>query len=152
MATLVGTLGVLPSLTIGGRVFTDLTNIIMLIGSSKTGALNCTGRKAGATSGYQVTAGKTLTISAIKMQSETTTAWGCYFNYSDNDVGYSTSTALTNGVVLAPLSSSFALEAPATVGGIGNFEVSIAVIAAKYLTSIQIGTGTGDWIAYGYEA
>ncbi len=153
MAVAIGNLGTIPILTVGGRVFTDLTNLIFLIGSVNTAGRGCTGRKAGAASGYQVTAGKTLTIYAVKITCEDSAgAYGITLSQSDNDVGVNTATALTNAVVLCPLTTGFAIYAPASTGGQTTLEVSLPVLAAKYLTGQASITRSGDFYTYGYEA
>jgi hypothetical protein len=68
MAKPIGTLGTIDTLTIGGRVFTDLSTLIILNAGTNTIAVRySTFRLATATSGgYAVTAAKTFTFHAIR--------------------------------------------------------------------------------------
>lgn len=90
----------IPTLMVGGRVFTDLANLIILYGYvSGATTTNCSLRKQGGSAGYTVTAGKTYTILAVRAYgSYTATVAGSfgYLGYSDNDVGVNSSTAYTN--------------------------------------------------------
>jgi len=62
----VGTVGMVDSLTIGGRTFTDLTNLISLVGNVTSGAFT-TLRKLDATSGYTPSGSNKFKVHAIKM-------------------------------------------------------------------------------------
>lgn len=88
-----------PSLTVGGRVFTDLSNLITLYGYLGSNG-KTTFRKTGAVSGYQVTSGKTLTLAAIRCFNDTAYTAGAGFQlfYSDNDTGVASVTVPTNPV------------------------------------------------------
>lgn len=100
----IGTLGTIDTITVGGRVFTNLTSLIILYGwADGTGTSNrCTLRTANGSAGYQVTTGKTLTIRAVRFQttgaSNTAGVSPGNLAYADNDVGVATSTAFTNSV------------------------------------------------------
>ena len=66
MAKPIGTLGTIPTITVGGRVFTDLDNLIVLTAYAQTGtAAGATFREPVASSGYQVPGGQTLRILAV---------------------------------------------------------------------------------------
>jgi len=86
------------SITIAGQTFTGKNFIYgkgLLAGATST----CTFVESNETAGYQVPVGKTLKIIAFRCASNATTgAW--YGLYSDNDAGYSGTTAHTNPVVV----------------------------------------------------
>lgn len=102
MAKPIGTLGTIDSLTIGTRVFVDLDNLIVLSAAGYAGSnYICTARLANATSGYQVTSGKTLRIDATQFYIDQVYTVTLAFRmfYSDNDVGFATAGTTTNEVV-----------------------------------------------------
>lgn len=90
MAKPIGTLGTIPTLTVGGRVFTDLTNLLVLGAYNGTGTKYATFRKNNTSAGYFVTSGKTLTISALNVQSQdtSTSTSSVGLGYSTQDVGF----------------------------------------------------------------
>lgn len=159
MATPIGTLGTIPSLTVGGQVFTDLTTLIVLYGSVATTTRYTTLRKPGATSGYQVTTGKTMTIRAAKINYITPTGSPTInFLYGDTDVGINSASAPTNPVYLGGDSSSScgvlggtsgASSGPATYGESSPF---FPVVALKYSAMFLNVTATVNILAYAYEA
>lgn len=66
----IGTLGTIPTLTIGGRVFTDLENLITLAGHASTGGSTESGLKRigpAFSTAYQVPASKALRVLAVKL-------------------------------------------------------------------------------------
>lgn len=162
MAQPIGTLGTIPTLTVGGRVFTDLDNLITLVaqeGASAT-SQNCTFRKVGVTGGYVVPALTTFKLIAIKIVSVTATA-GANANgnldilYADNDVGFGTNTAFTNPVYLGGDSSSVVrFQSLIATGQSSEFVINFDIPAGKYpaIAGQFAVTGQEDMvIAYGYE-
>lgn len=126
MSIPVGNLGVIDTLTVGGRVYTDLDNLIQLAGS--IGSSSYAGFRLGtSSSGYAVTAGKTLQISSMifaAVSAGATMAIG----YCDNDLGANGSTPPTNPVYIGgfvltsqfnnpvagtPMDYNFSLDVPA---------------------------------------
>lgn len=92
--------GNIVSLTVGGRVFTDLTNLKTLtamVASTNNSSL----RAPNGTAGYAVTAGKTLDIVAAKCNVFTSGTATYQIGYTDNDLGMNSATAKTNGVYFA---------------------------------------------------
>lgn len=89
-----------PTLTVGGQVFTDLDNLISLVGSTASGTLYTGFRKNTETSGYQVPVGKILVIKAMRIQNKSTSTTFFSLNYADNDQGMGSATAPTNPVYL----------------------------------------------------
>lgn len=87
------------SMTIAGITITGkeiITGKGLLAGATST----CTFVESNGTAGYQVPVGKTLRIIAIRCASNATTG-AFYALYSDNDAGYSGTTAHTNPVVIS---------------------------------------------------
>lgn len=109
----------------GGAVTDTITDCIFLSGKITTSGNVCTLRKAFATSGYQVTAGKTLYATKISFgDMNNATARSYAFGYADNDVGVDTATARTNPVPVIGLP-----EAGTTVASNGGFIYNPAVTA-----------------------
>lgn len=93
-----------PTLTVGGRVFTNLstdttTGLIMLLAYTTGTGYNSTFRSPNATSGYAVPAAKTLRVLAMRIFAPyTAQSSESSIGYADNDVGIATTTAFTNAV------------------------------------------------------
>jgi hypothetical protein len=158
MATPIGTLGTIPTLTVGGRVFTDLSTLITLVTAIQTANRSGTFRLTNGSSGYPVTASKTLTVSAMSVISTNQVAGNsagvASFGYADNDVGVNSATALTTPVYyggsaligLAPVGEP-------SFGGEFQYSVKLVVPAGKYPFAVQDGSANILVIhAYGYEA
>lgn len=96
MATPIGTLGTIPTITVGGRVFTDLTTIIILQAYMNSSAATRYSTFRRTSSGYQVTTAKTLKLHAAKWSGIGTNSGGFTMGYGDNDVGFSSASAPTN--------------------------------------------------------
>lgn len=154
MPTPIGTLGSVDTVTVGGRSFTDVPNLIILsmyIGGSGNFT---TGRKANGTAGYQVTAGKTYTIGAIRgylMLASAGTTIQSGIGYADNDIGLDQNTTPTNPVyaygastaaVFAPYFSQLTLELPVLFGIPQN----------KYVFTLNSDGTKQQWYTFGYEA
>jgi hypothetical protein len=158
MATPIGTLGTIPTLTVGGRVYTDLTTLKIVVGMTKSGGVNGTFRVPKATSGYQVTTGKTLTVSSARMLMFVGSGpYNSTILQSDNDVGSATSTAFTNPSYYNGDSSNTTLFSAGTgiTGITGLTEVGgidFAVASQKYLSVLGTTGGQAMHWAYGYEA
>lgn len=144
----------IPSLTVGGRVFTDLTNLIALIGYATTGK-SFTFRRHNASAGFQVTAGKTLKVYAARFITNATAAGGTApfsLCYADNDIGIDSAVAFTNQVYLGGASTLAAL--PANIASIqSGYEVPIYfdIPAEKYPgCNMNISGNATCWL-FGYE-
>lgn len=150
MAKPIGTLGTVETLQIGGRVFTDLTNLIK-IGGYVSSTTKTTLRKSGSSSGYQVTALKTLTLAAITMT--LTGAAGSspsgQIGYADNDVGLNQSTSLTNpNYIFADSVANWVSNEQNTQPQV--LHIDFPVPASKYVFVLGNGT-TLLYFAFGYE-
>ena len=147
----------IPSIVVGGRVFTDLDNLIILnasvIGTTNT---NSTPRLSTGSAGYQVTTGKTLKIWAWKMDVTWVTVVSTQvlrIGYQDNDVGMATSTGFTNRVFDAngggiTLGSMATLTQPFQEG-----LCSLSIPAGKYMGIEALTTNIGNCTVrfFGYE-
>jgi hypothetical protein len=105
--------GVRPAIQVGGRVFTDLTNLILIYGRATT-TTNSTLRKPNGSSGYTPAAGKTFTVHAVRAIVMAAAAAGCIIGYADNDIGFSSASALTNPVRIGGASHPFIAMASLT--------------------------------------
>lgn len=147
-----------PSLSIGGRVFTDVSNLKILGASfDAVTTVNGTFRLPNTTAGYQVPASKKFVVMAIVVKIFESTAAastiGMRLQYSDNDVGLQTSTALTNAVAVfgSNQASSFGTLANTSLSSQFQEAVYFEVPAAKYLTGINISAKVASALVYGYE-
>jgi hypothetical protein len=144
-----------PVVEIAGRVFTDLSsNLIILGGGNATDNNVTTARKSDATSGYAVTASKTLEIWAGKANVVTTVAGGnLILGYADNDVGQDSATAQTNPKYFGSDPNGYAGKIFHTQS-VGQQESNFyfRVPAGKY-TNLQQngGAAISAWRLYGYE-
>lgn len=159
MATPIGTLGNIPNLVVGGRVFTDLTNLIVLAAYVTTASNRATFRKINTSAGYAVTAGKTLTIYAAKATaasslSTTSAVTTATFAYSDNDVGLDTATAFTNPVYEIGDVNFHTINAYPAAGNMNINEVgglNFQVLQNKFPGFVNAGAGQLYIYVYGYE-
>lgn len=146
----------IPTLTVGGRVFTDLQNLIILKGYAQL-SQNATLRNFTGTAGYQVTAGKTLQIQAVEWQTNSyfTTGHSVFVLQTDNDVGLNTATAFTNPVY--PFGNSTdtfgGLNVCNDTGTIRSQKVyRFNVAAGKYVSMVNAaGSVNTEVTVFGYE-
>lgn len=148
--------GNMPSLTIGGRVFTDLDNLKTLYGFTNTAA-NISGstfREFDGTAGYQVPVGKKFVLLAMQCMSVTTTGTVGTVGYCDNDIGLGSNPAsATNPVycggsnIIRPFGLSGASITTETA-----YPIYFEVPAEKYLFIDDTNaTAYGYYKFYGYE-
>lgn len=137
-----------PSLTVGGRVFTDLNNLITL-SARVTGATYSTLRKPNGTSGYQVTAGKTLTIYAMKCVGISTTN-AFKPGYGTTDAGQN-GAAPSGSVVFAGdigTNTGFVISG---AGSVLELAVNMTVPANDFPYIVSGSASDCYCLAYGYE-
>lgn len=147
MATPIGTLGTIPTLTVAGRVFTDLTTLITLHAIAG-GSNYATFRLPNGTSGYQVTTGKTYTVYAAKTYLTAAAGWtSMTIGYGDNDVGQTSAAAPTNLVVVGG-STTIPLVAAASPA---EAPTKFNIPALKYPALVNV-SATGAGVIHGYEA
>lgn len=161
MAKPIGTLGTIDTIAVYGRVFTDLTNLLALHGYVATSTrVYATLRKSSSTSGYQVTTGKTLTLSAGNLMCAiVSSTFGVSPAYGDNDVGLDSSSTPTNVVNFIGSSTAIAMSintgAAATPSGapVNSTAWLFQVPALKYPAMLASASGTAVTASfYGYEA
>lgn len=158
MATQIGTLGTIPTITVGGRLFTDISNLIILTERVLTAARFSTLRKPNSSAGYQVTAGKTLTIEAQQSISSASSAsqYEYFLLYGDTDVGQDSAAAPTTPIYVAGEATNtitaghYEQAASETYVMPVNLITRFQVPAAKYAAFKATSAGTVLW-AYGYE-
>lgn len=143
-----------PTMTIGGRVFTDLTNLITLeCSASGLTNVNCTFRKAFSGSGYTPSGGTAFKCAAMRIQSDSTTALSGKVLYADNDVGFITSTAFTNPVYVNGNSSTVGsfLDAAQYLGQVMELGCNFIIPNGKYPGVISGGNQVLHVEMFGYE-
>lgn len=137
-----------PNLNIGGRIITDLTNLICLTGVCNGAALgNSSLRVPFAAGARAVTTAKTFRVVAVTMSVQT--AGGVLLGYCDNDVAIGTNTAFSNAVY-------FATSGLGALNGANNTyterPIQYDVPAGKYLfCSNGAGALVANICVYGYE-
>lgn len=150
MPTPIGTIGAVESLTVAGRVFTDLDNLMNFTGSPPAvnvyaGMTLDDGSNTGLA--YQVTTGKTLTISAFVMNSQAASS-------NITSIGYSTSAASVVGQSSAPSGDTYCLSQitqPTAIGAYGERAVNFKCPSDKFLFCL-VAAGQAVVSAWGYEA
>lgn len=143
-----------PTVTVGGRVFTDLTNLIALTATMNAGAAARYSTFRRGSAGYQVTAAKTLKLSAMKSLVMGTGSGIITLGYGDNDVGFTSSAAPTTATY--PWGSTSYFGAPA----VGNYlfhefalDSSTGFAATKYPFFQNDGVALICMVLiYGYES
>lgn len=156
MAKPIGTLGIIETVTVGGHVITDVTNLITAGGWINAGGnAYVTARKVNTTAGYQVTAGKTFHAYAVKVLSnDTGTAVGFGLAYGDNDLGASATVTVPTNFV-----SEFGGASGSDLSGLyktilgSQMEISsqFTIPATKYMQMVKIGGGQVGGVVFGYE-
>jgi len=141
----------LQNVTVANHQFVDVSSIKELHASFTTGGSGGTFRLPNGTSGYAVTALKTLRIRALKILPRSAATGDIYICQTDNDVGVDSGTAFTNPSYLGGSAAMF-INPPATIGVTFEVALNFTVAAGKYL-SIRDSAGTAriHAIAYGYE-
>lgn len=139
---------IIPNVNIGGRIITDLTNLIMLSGVCNGAGLGNSGLRVPFAAGARVvTSGKTFRVVAVSMSVQT--AGGTLLGYCDNDPGMGTNTALANAVYFAT-SGLGALNS--AVNTYTERPIQYDVPAGKYLfCSNGAGALVANICVYGYE-
>jgi hypothetical protein len=97
-----GPVTVAPFLTVGGRVFSDLTNLIVLYAQVGDGKFSVFGAQ-GAGGGRAVTTGKTFTLSAFRVYYSVAAAANVFtasIGYCDTDIGLNSNGPIVNSVNL----------------------------------------------------
>lgn len=149
----------IPTLTIGGRVFTDLENLKVLSAycDCSAGTRYSTLRLHSASAGYQVPVGKTFKVLAVAVIPLVGAAASRYAYpvYGDNDVGFASAAAPTNAVFPYGNQTASVILPSNTVPTAANTRLEMAIRqdipAGKY--PAVLGTLGLEFTAYvfGYE-
>lgn len=152
MPRAIGTLGTIDTLTVAGRTFTDLGNLITLGGTipaSPNVFIGLSLTQTASPSNYQVTTGKTLTIGAIRGFSLSTSA------NPFGQVGYGDTSTSTSGAATPPTGAIYSWSGyahPGTATGeIFETGLDFDVPAQKYPFAIA-AAGNVQLAVFGYEA
>lgn len=97
MSNIIGNLGTIPTFTVGGAVFTDLTNIIITYGHVVTSGHYTTVRRQNGSAGYLPSGSKTYKISAFDVATGqvASSEIQLFLLYGDTDVGLDSASAPT---------------------------------------------------------
>lgn len=140
------------TLTVGKRVFTDLQNLITLLGYVGTNQYT-TFRKVNASSGYQVPGGKSFQCAAIR--ANVFVAGGATYvygpSYGDNDVGLGSATPPTGIVVPGGGSAQTDRLFETSQLGIQESSVDFLIPATKYPFAVSNGAIIVTFTLWGYE-
>jgi len=145
----IGTLGTLNTLTVGGRVFTDIDNLIQL-GCTIPSAPNVACAlflDALAPAAYQVTAGKVLTLGAFTCNMYANVASGATVGFADTAI--SVAGAASPGTNAETSSQSIYMAT--ALGAYGERPIVYRIPATKYPYALA-GGGNAVIITWGYEA
>lgn len=150
--------GVQPTITVGGRVFTDLARLKILrcFASSDGSNNNCTFRDTAAPAGgYVVPASKTLRVQAYRMTTMIAGA-GVFASlmYSNNDVGANSATAPTSPVYLmGGTITASSIVGSALAGGVVEGLLNFTVPTTKFVTTLSQGSVSTSYTIdiFGYE-
>lgn len=150
---LIGTVGNIDKIMVGSVELVDISGLLCLgstVNAVGVGGRYTTARSGFATSGYQVTAGKSLRILAVRMVVVDATAGGGssdFWGYGDTDVGVNSASAPTT-----PINSNVMKPGPARVGNSTVYTVTgkAEVPAQKYIFAENDGA-SAFWNFYGYE-
>lgn len=146
----IGSLGAVPTLIVGGKSFTDLTNLITLYGAIGGSAASfCSFRKQDGTAGYSPS-GVTFRCGGIKALASVAGSFA--IGYCDNDLGLPSGTSPTNPVYIAGFGSTATPFTAQTAQYLGD-SFDFTVPAGKFLFAYG-GLSTLNCIiqVVGYEA
>lgn len=152
MAKPIGTLGTIPTLTVGGWVFTDLDNLIQLYSSMSDQKYWAMVAPNG-TGPYQVTVSKTLKIYAAQASARTDSDSESMLLYGD-DVANNSNTPPTNAVFQGAsdtVFSSFGFFSPPL--GHSSFITRFDIPSQKYPHVLQNNSTAKAYglTVFGYE-
>lgn len=140
------------TLTVGGRVFTDLTNLITLLGYVGTNQYT-TFRQVNSSSGYQVPGGKSFRCAAIRANVFAAAAATYVYGpgYGDNDVGLASVAAPTGIVVPGGGSPQTDRLFDCSQLGIQESSVDFLIPTTKYPFAVSNGVVIVTFTLFGYE-
>lgn len=150
----IGTLGTIDTITVGGRVLTNLASLITLNAIlDGTNANWSTFRASNASAGYQVTAGKTLALVGANFSIVGAAASsGGILLYGDTDVTLSSGSAPTNPVYIFGDDPGVGVPVMnGTADGIFGMALNFSIPSAKYPAVFSQGAVLGYIQIFGYE-
>lgn len=142
----------IDSLTIGGRVLTDLENLKILLCHPGGTTNESTGRLASASAGYQVPTGSVFKVVAVRIN--VLVVGQFYIDYSNNDVGPYAAGGSKTGVTYPGGDIGLGKIHNASVVGVVEIPYDFEIPAGKYLGVDANGGGGGpDGMVqiFGYE-
>lgn len=151
MAKAIGTLGNIDTITIGERVLTDLSNLIVLYSENLAAGGSFTFKRVSTGAAY-APSGVTFLPKVVRLVNPDASARGISVGYSDNSVGFSSGTALTNPVRVGGMGQGSGILAP--IASTTHQDISTFVVPAGKFVSGEAGSSgqsTRHWI-WGYEA
>lgn len=138
------------TLTLNGSSVSYPSIVLTCYASTNTA---CTPRKLNASSGYQVTSGKTFYVVGIRSLSQLSSTSACPMTIAqaEADVGLDSASSATNPVWIAGSSSVRVVVAPG-LGGQSDFFINgnFTIASQKYIYA-QGGTGPCFYFVWGYE-
>lgn len=148
MARPIGTLGTIDTFAAGGRIFTDLSNLVILIGALGGGATQySTLRKCNTSAGYQAPAA-TFRCKALAVNVNATGSIGLM--YGDNDVGLSTASVPTTPIYEIGASGTGSQPYMAAANT-ERFHMTNFVIPSGKFPAVKTDSGTHFPHVYGYD-
>ncbi len=146
----------IDTITVAGRVFTNLTNLIILYARMSSGAAEnySTMRTAAGSSGYTPSGSKAFKMSAIKTMNyaPTTTAMLLGIVQSNNDVGMSSATVPTGQVFPTGGAGNLAIQCSGTSGVTIEETADFQIANTKFLSLIAPAQVDDALVkVYGYE-
>lgn len=140
------------TLQIAGRNFVDLDNLIVLsVYCSNAANAYSTFRKGVTAAGYQVTAGKTLTLWAAKIVNSIVVAGQTIsLGYADTDAGLSNTVSPTNPIWSGSTPSTSAIYVTAVVE-VKEVDFNFQIPATKYPVIFAPAGTAVQMQVFGYE-
>jgi hypothetical protein len=158
MAIPIGTIGTIPTLTVGGRVLTDLTNLITLYAPITTSGHYTTARQAAASAGYTPSGSKAFKVAAmvpVPNGGASSTNFGIL--YGNTDVGFDSASAPTSPIYPGGFSTAVQRWGQASSASSGSYvnnfvipSVDFVVPNGKYLAVVADNSSCNAMV-YGYE-
>lgn len=135
-----------PSLTIGGRVFTDLDNLKFLKGYADSNSYSVLNEAKDASGAYQVPTGKKFVALAVICFSKVATYGTFGIGYGDTDIGEDSASQPTNPVLAGGYIFQGAFNTQKT-----EFAIRFEIAAEKYGYVGLIGASPRGCTVVGYE-
>ncbi len=142
--------------TVGGRTFTNLANLKILIANVPGAGNWTTARDGSATAGYTPSGAKSFRVLAIRLVPSLNVTAKAYIAYGDNDKGVNSGSVATNPVYHGGggiADYTFIAGAPSAAGAYGNgiseMAVDFTIPNGKFPGTLIAGGGC--LFMFGYE-